>query len=181
MPQTAYSINIPAVAYPGQLVDMGMKDILSALAVAAAIIYGTLVVTDESNTTDFSQLAGKAPAASGDVTGTGQVLGVAVANQALAQNPAVANPQYPLNYAVPCLRQGRVWVLAETGMTDGVAPFVRYALSASASSSYLGNFRNDADSTAGPVLHAAQLPATQAVVRGTTSAAGYAVIECAFV
>lgn len=173
MSQTAYSINIPANAYPGQLVDLGMKDILTALAVAAAITYGTLVVTDETNTTDFSQLAGKAPGLTTDVSVVGNAIGIAVANQALAQNPAVVNPVYPLNYAVPCLRQGRIWVNAETAMTDGLAPFVRFTVNGAL---YVGNFRNDADSG-----KAVQGAITQAIVRGTTSAAGYAVIEANYV
>jgi len=171
-PQTSYSINIPAVAYPGQLFDIGNKDILSALAVAAAIVFGTLVVTDETNTVGPDVLAGRAPAASGDITGIGQVLGIAVANQALPQNPAVASPQYPQNYSVPCLRQGRIWVNAESAMTDGAAPYVRYGAGVS---NINGNFAGAAGA------NLALVPSTQAVIRGTTTAAGYAVIEANFV
>jgi hypothetical protein len=174
MSQTSYAINIPAVAYPGKLFDLGKKDILSALAVAAAITFGTLVVTDETNTLGADVLAGRAPAASGDVSTVGGILGVAVANQALPQNPAVTNPVYPQYYAVPCLRQGRIWVNAETAMTDGLAPFVRFA--SGAGGTILGNFRNSADTAT-----AVQIAITQGIVRGTTTAAGYAVIECNFV
>ncbi|SRR5579875_30738 len=177
MSQTSYSINIPAVSYPGQLADgSNFKDVLSALAVAAAIVFGTLVVTDESNTGGFDALAGRAPSASGDITAVGAQLGVAVANQALAQNPSVSNPQYPLNYAVPCLRKGRIWVLAEEGVVDGVAPYVRFTANGSFVPGVPGAFRASADSG-----KAAQLASGQALYRGSYAAAGYAVVECAFV
>lgn len=172
MAQTSYSINIPAVAYPGQLFDLGAKDILSALAYAASITFGILVVTDETNTLGADNICGRAPASSGDVTGTGQVIGISVANQALPQNPAVANPVYPQYYAVPCLRQGRIWVNAESAMTDGTAPYVRYGAGGSGIN---GNFAGAAGA------NLVQTPATQAVIRGTTTAAGYAVIEANFV
>src|SRR4051812_39227341 len=107
--QTSYSINLPAVSYPGQPVDIGNKDDLSALAVAAALVYGTLAVLDSSNTSDFGHIAAKAPASSGDVTTLGKPLGVVVADQGRAQNPDVANPQYPINSAVPLRRNGRIW------------------------------------------------------------------------
>lgn len=175
MPQTAYSINIPAVSYPGQQFDVSFgKDILSALAVAAAIIYGTLVVEDSANVGGADELAGRAPSASGDITSVGLAIGVAIADQARAQNPNVATPQYPQFSAVPCMRVGRIWVNAETAMTDGVAPFIRFA--SGAGGSILGNFRNSADTAT-----AAQLPATQGIMRGTTSGAGFAVFECNFV
>lgn len=170
MAQTSYSINIPAVSYPGQIADNGQKDVLSALAVAAAINYGTLVVTDETNTAGFDQLAGKAPGASTDISVVGAQLGVALADQARAQNPAVATPQYPQYAAVPCLRKGRVWVLAETAMVDGANPFIRFA--AGAGGTVLGSFRNSADTAT-----AVQMAAGQAVVRGTTTGPGYCVIE----
>lgn len=170
MGQTSYSINIPAVAYPGQMADnMEARDVLSAIAFLAPIIFGTLVVTDEANTGGFDALAGKAPGAAGDITTMGAQLGVALAMQAIAQNPAVANPQYPQGYAVSCVRKGRVWVNAETAMVDGSNPFIRYTANGAL---YVGNFRNDADAG-----KAAVMPAGQAIMRGTTAAAGYAVVE----
>jgi hypothetical protein len=171
MSQTAYLINIPAVSYPGQIADDSeVKDVLSAAAYAAAMVYGTLAITDETNTVGFDQLACRAPSASGDITVIGAQLGVVLADQARAQNPAVSTPQYPQFAMVPCMRKGRVWVNAETAMTDGAAPFVRFA--SGAGGTVLGSFRNSADTAS-----AAQMPSTQAVVRGTTTGAGYAVIE----
>ena len=170
MSQTSYSINIPAVSYPGQLADDSqVKDVLSAAAFAAAINYGVLAVTDETNTLGFDQLACRVPSASTDITVVGAQLGVVLADQARAQIPAVALAQYPQFAQVSCLRQGRVWVNAETAMTDGANPFIRFA---TGTGTVLGSFRNSADTAT-----AAQLAAGQAVVRGTTSGAGFAVIE----
>jgi hypothetical protein len=171
MSQIGYSINIPAVSYPGQVADNGYKDVLSALAVAAPMIYGTLAVTDETNTLGFDQLACRAPNASTDLSVVGAQLGLVLADQGRAQDPTNANnPQYPLNAAVPCLRKGRAWVYAETAMVDGSNPFIRFATGAGGT--VLGSFRNSADTAT-----AAQLTAGFAVVRGTTTGPGYCVIE----
>lgn len=171
MAQTSYAINIPAVSYPGQIADdSNVKDVLSAAAFAAALAYGILAVTDETNTLGFDQLAARSPSASGDITVVGAQLGVVLADQARAQNPAFTIPTYPQFAAVPCMRAGRVWVLAETAMADGANPFIRFA--AGAGGTVLGSFRNSADTAT-----AVQMAAGQAVVRGTTTAAGYAVIE----
>lgn len=170
MSQTSYSINIPAVSYPGQVADDSMvKDVLSAVAVAAAMNFGILAVTDESNTSGFDQLACKAPALTTDISVVGAQLGLVIANQAIPQNPAVVNPQYPQFYAVPCMRKGRAWVLAETAMADGLNPFIRFTVNGAL---YVGNFRNDADTG-----KAVQMASGQAVMRGTTTGAGYAVVE----
>ena len=174
-PQISYSINIPAVSYPGQLADgCQVKDVLSAAAFLAAMNYGTLAVTDEANTLGFDQLACKAPGLTTDISVMGAVLGVVLADQARAQNPAVPTAQYPQKSAVPCLRKGRIWVYAETAMTDGTNPFIRFG--ASVNGAVLGAFRNDAD-TVTAVDHAVQMPLGQAVVRGTTTGPGYCVIE----
>jgi hypothetical protein len=168
MSQTSYAINIPAVSYPGQIADSGLKDILSAAAYAAAMVYGTLAITDEANTSTVEFLAARAPSASGDITVIGAQLGIVVADQARAQNPAVANPVYPQGAMVPCMRQGRIWVNAESACTDGTAPYVRYGAGGSGIN---GNFAGAAGA------NLAQMPSTQAVFRGTTTGAGYAVVE----
>lgn len=168
VPQTSYSINIPAVSYPGQIADDGVKDVLSALAVAAAIPYGVLVVADETNTGGFDQLAAKVPAASTDITVVGSVLGIVLADQARAQDPSVAVATYPINSAVPCLKKGRCWVLSETAVVDGTPVFARY--SANGPLTQLGSIRADADTA-----HAAQVPGM--IFRGTYATAGFVVVE----
>ena len=99
----------------------------------------------------------------------GAQLGVVVADQARAQNPAVSTPQYPQYASVPLMRKGRIWVNAEQALTDGTNPYIRYTVNGAL---YVGNFRADADTS-----KAAQLTSGQAIVRGTTTAAGYACIE----
>ncbi|CAM6004902.1 unnamed protein product [Sphagnum balticum] len=150
------------------MADDGIKDVLSAAAYAAAMVYGTLAITDESNTTTFEYLACRAPAASTDITVIGAQLGIVLADQARAQNPAFTNPVYPQGAMVPCLRQGRVWVNSESAVTDGTAPYVRYGAGGSGID---GNFAGASGA------NLAQMPSTQAVFRGTTAAAGYAVVE----
>ena len=166
--QTSYTINTPMAAYPGQLADGGFRDVVSALAVAAAVPYGLLVVTDTSNTADVQHRAAKVPALATDITAAGSALGVVLAQQAIAQNPAVTGPQYPQYFALPILRQGRVWVYAEEAVTDGAGCYVRFA--SGAGGTQAGSFRADADSTT-----AALLPNAKFV--STTTAAGYAQVE----
>lgn len=172
VPQTSYSIDIPNWSFPGQWADDGIKDFLSALAVLAAIPYGVLVVKDAANTGGFDKLAGKVPAASSDITTLGLILGVATADQARAQDPSVAVATYPINSCVPVMKQGRVVVLSETAVVDGVQAFARFATGAGGSQK--GAFRADADTAT-----AAAVPG--AYWRGTTTAAGFAVLDVDFV
>lgn len=170
-PQTSYSIDLPAVSYPGQPADIGIKDKTTALAVAAAIPYGVLVVRDTANTSDSQHIAGKVPAASTDITVLGAALGVALADQGRAQDPSVTPAQYPQYSAVPCARIGRVWVLVEEAVVAGDQAFVRYA---TGSFSQKGAFRKSADTAT-----AAALPG--AYYATSASAGGYAQVELSLV
>lgn len=175
MAQTSYSINLPSVAFPGQPADIAMvNDNVSALAVAAAIPYGVLVVRDLANGTPGSwEIAGKLPSADTDITTAGSALGVAVADQARAQDPSVAVPTYPQFAAVPCKRVGRIWVKVEVAVTAGQAAYVRFAPNAGLTQ--LGAFRNDDD-----FGHAAALP-NAVFVTSQASAGGYAVVELSLI
>lgn len=171
--QLSYSIDISAVAYPGQLADLtGVRDILSALAVAAAIPYGVLGVHDITNGAGFDKLAVKVPALATDITALGSALGIVVADQARAQDPNVVLPTYPINSCVPLCRKGRVWVSSETANEDGDPVYARFL--ANGALTQLGALRNDADTTTGPVDHAALVPGAR--WRGKTTVAGYAVV-----
>jgi hypothetical protein len=172
MSQTSYAINLNAAAYPGQIADSGFKDVLSAINVAAEIPYGLLAVVDSSNTSDFSELAVKLPAASTDITTAGKQLGVVLADQARAQNPAVSGPQYPQNSAVSCGRKGRFWVQPESAVTDGGKVYCRWQTGDNGSQP--GAFGGVLDTS---VVGNALL--TGAVWRGTYAyvSGGYAVIE----
>ena len=169
MSQTSYSININAAAYPGQIADSGFKDVLSAIAVAAAIPYGLLGVVDSTNTSDFSELAVKLPSVAADITTVGKQLGVVMADQGRAQNPSVSGPQYPINSAVPMGRKGRFWVQAESAVTDGGKVYARFATGDNGTQP--GAFGGTLDTS---VVGNALLGG--AVWRGSY-AAGYAVIE----
>lgn len=167
-PQLSYSINLNAVSFPGQPVDIGVKDDLTGLNVAAAIPYGVLAVLDSSNTSDFGHIGIKVPAASADITTLGKALGVVLADQARAQDPSVTPAQYPINSAVSVRRKGRVWVLVEEAVSNGDQAFARYA--AGAGGTQLGAFRKSADTAT-----AAAVP--NAYYRSNALAAGYAVLE----
>lgn len=167
--QTSYSINIPAVSYPGQIADASyVKDALSVLLVAAAVPFGVFVCKDAANTGGFDQLAAKVPALATDITNVGSLLGVLLAEQVIAQDPSVAVPTWPIKSAVAALRKGRVWVLSETAVVDGNPVFVRFATGAGGSQK--GAVRADADTAT-----AAQAP--NCVFRGTYAAPGYVVVE----
>jgi hypothetical protein len=145
MSQTSYSINIPAFAFPGQLANLVRSKIQTALAVAAPLPYGLLIVRDTANSSGVDQ-AGKLPSASGDVA-NGKILGVSVADQARAQDPSVASAQYPLNSAVSCLRDGEIVVAPEADVTIAAGDPVYARITANgAGKLQLGAFRNDGDS-----------------------------------
>lgn len=166
-PQTSYSINIGAVGFPGQPNDSGLHDVTTAMAVAAAIPYGVLVVRDGTNTSGQS-IAGKVPAASTDITVAGSALGVAVADQARSQDPSVTLPTYPIQSAVPCGRFGRWYVVVEEAVNAGDQAFVRFA--SGAGGTQLGSFRKSADTATAAALPNAYY--TAGAVLG-----GYAVVE----
>ena len=142
--QTSYSIDIPAFSYPGQLANLMHSRIQTAMAVAAPIPYGLLVVRDVGNSSGVMQ-AGKLPSASGDVVAK-NILGISVADQARAQNPGVAAAQYAQLDAVPCLKEGEIVVQPEADVTivDGDPVYARITANG-AGKLQLGAFRNDAD------------------------------------
>lgn len=174
MAQTSYSINLPPVAYPGQPFDIAsVMDMTSALAVAAPIPYGVLAVRDLSNIGQSGvEIACKVPALSTDITALGSALGVVVADQARAQDPSSAIPQYPQYGRVPCGRVGRFWVLVEEAVVAGQQAFVRYA---TGSFSQKGAFRASADTGS-----AAALPGAYYVTSQVTPGS-YAVVEMSLV
>ena len=73
---------------------------------------------------------------------------------------------YPVNYVVPCVRKGRVFVTSETSYSDGDPVFVRFVATGD---EVAGQFRNAADSTDCALLEGARF-------RGTGSA-GVAIID----
>ena len=170
MAQLSYSIDTPAVAFPGQLVDIAPgRDIVTAMA-SVAIPYGCLVV--RSSAASFQAVIGKLPVSAAEITAVGSAIGVAVADQARAQDPSVSGPQYAALAAVPCLKKRRIWVVVEDAVLAGGACFVRFL--AGTNGSQLGAFRSDVD-TISTVDHAAALPGARFVA--AAGAGEYAVVE----
>jgi hypothetical protein len=170
-PQTSYSIDIPAVSFPGHPVDVGYKDDLSVVAASATLPYGRLIVKDSAKTAGFDKLAGKLPAAGADITTGGNAFGVALADQGRAQDPTFAVPTYPQFAMVPCRRKGRVWVIVEEAVADNDPVYVRFADGTVTGNN--GGFRKSADTAT-----AALLP--NAVYRGASISVGgvlYAVVQ----
>lgn len=168
MAQTSYSINMQAAAYPGQIADNSqVVDRLSVKAVAAALPYGLHAVIDSSNTADFGNLAAKLPGSAADITN--KSLGVIVADQARAQNPAVTPAQYPQYSAVPVGRKGRYWVQSESAVSDGGKVYARWQ--SGDNGTVVGAYGGILDTS---VVGNAQVPG--AVWRGSYSA-GFAVVE----
>lgn len=169
MSQTSYAVDISAVAFPGQPVDIGVRDDLTGLAVAAAIPYGVLTVHDAANSSGFGKRAVKLPALAGDITTLGSPAGVSIADQGRAQDPSVAVPTYPINSAVSVRKLGRIWVKVEEAVLDGDQCFVRFA--SGAGGSQLGAFRKSADTATAAALANAYFRSPQATI------GGYAVVE----
>lgn len=172
MAQTSYAINLSAVAYPGQPGDIGRQDKTTALAVAASLPYGVLVVRDGTNTSGFN-VAGKVPALATDVTALGSILGVSIADQARPQDPSVAAAVYPINSAVPVMRYGRIWVVVEEAVNAGDQAFARFA--SGAGGTQLGAFRKSADTATASAVPSAYYVSSQATI------GGYAMLEVQFV
>lgn len=164
-PQTSYSINLPAVAFPGQPVDLGVKDDVTALA-SGAIGYGKLVV--RSSAASFDKVIGVLPSASADITTLGKPLGVSVADQGRAQDPSVVEAVFPDKSAVSCRRIGRIWVKVEEAVTAGDQAFVRFADGTVTGNN--GGFRKSADTAT-----AVALP--HAYYESSALANGFAVLQ----
>lgn len=171
MSQTSYSINTQPWAYPGQIADtMQASDIITAIAVAAAIPYGLLCVIDQANSAGFAEMAAKLPAAATDITNFGSVLGVSVADQARAQNPAVSAAVYPQGSAVPIAKKKRIVVYAEGAVTVGGKVYGRFQ--AGDNGTVIGALGGVLDTS---VVGNALVP--NAVWADTVAAAGFAVVE----
>lgn len=157
--QTSYNENQSPVGYPGQLADSGFTDKVSVIC-AAAIPFGKFVVKD---TADGS---GKLPGEATDVTNAKLGQGLALATQAIEQNPSVPTPQYPAKSVVSCLRKGRAWVQVEEAVDPTDDVFVRYA----AGGGGVGSFRASAGTSEAAIL-------ANAKYKTSADAEGFALVE----
>lgn len=117
--QTSYTIDIPAISYPGQLIDNGFRDIISAVA-TVDVPYGMAVVAAVGS--DFKKILGALPTSETD-----RVLGISVADQTRAQRAELALPTSIKGEALGLVREGRVAVTVESAVSFGDAVYVRYA------------------------------------------------------
>jgi len=117
--QTSYSIDIGAVAFPGQKADIGKDDVVSALG-TEAVPYGVAVA--QATGSDYPKQLGRLPNSETDL-----ILGIAVADQNRAQDPSVSEPVYPAQSALGLMRQGRIYARVEGAPVAGAAVFVRHA------------------------------------------------------
>lgn len=137
MSQTAYT-DFPEQAREGFPADVGLRDIVSRIA-EVEIKFGKLVVATVGQSEDLA----KVPTATGDISTVGLVHGVAMADTSIETADGATYGSFPVDAAVPVIRKGRIWVLAEDEVTDvDAAVFVRHAVPGATG---LGSFRTDAD------------------------------------
>ena len=131
MSQTAYTQD-PAVAFEGMLVDLGNKDILTAIA-SETIPFGRAIAR-------IAPLAGADPterpprcrltAVENDII-TGVFLGVSLSDVTLDKPAGAAERDgYLLNDTVRYLRSGRRWVFPEQVIAFGDLPAARFTAAA---------------------------------------------------
>jgi len=137
--QTTYLTQLP-VAYEGQVADSSMHNEIVSSYVSATCAPGRMLCRDTSDTLS------KLPASAADLA---VPIGISIYDSAKA--PGLYGATLPTGQtfpaAVPCLRRGRMWVIAEITVTQGQPVFVRHT--ANGGSTILGGFRNTADAVLG--------------------------------
>lgn len=102
----------------------------------------TLLTADK--TANKVRNAAKLPSSAAEIARPG-AMGV-VRMDGTREIPAGATLDWPALRPLPVVRQGRIWVLAESDIARWTYPFVRTAAGAGGTS--IGGFRGDADSAA---------------------------------
>jgi hypothetical protein len=158
--QTVYQVE-PPIGVDGQRIENYPSAIASAIAEAAALPAGKIVVwdTDPGRT----ERAVRLPTAAADMSIDTKIAGFTL------WDPTYPEPPYPVGQVVPIMRKGRIAIAAETALAAHSIPFVRYA--AGAGGTVLGSLRNDADTTT-----AFSLPGL-VVVHAAAAAGDIAVVE----
>ena len=113
MSQTVYE-NYPDQAREGFAVDVGLRDIITRIAEEDDMFVGKLAVASTGQSEDLIKL----PTLAADITTVGLVSGV-IFNDVSRETPdAAIAAQYDTDDAVPLVKTGRIWVLAEDEITD---------------------------------------------------------------
>jgi hypothetical protein len=157
---TSYA-NKPADSFPGMLHGLQPRNIVTGLNKVTAIPFGTGAVQAGTGDRDIV-----VPSASTDV-----FVGVSL-HQHVEQGYGSVNATHAVNSAVPLLRRGQVWVMAEQAVTPSDPVFVRYTANGTINGvvTAAGQFRKDADTS-----RALQIPNARWVT--SAAAGGLAVLE----
>jgi len=146
--QLSYAINA-AVARRGMLADAGADKLtISRLVELAAGIPAGVMVTRDGATDEETQCL--LPTAAADLTDD-HLLGITLYDASKEPGTNAGDNEYDDEEAVPVLRRGRVWVIAEDDVTveAGAQCYVRHT---SGTGTQLGAFRMDADTAAAAAI-----------------------------
>lgn len=137
--QTTYTVDhVRALA--GEFVDSQRDSMKISKVALAAIDFGLFVAKRAADAAETC----RAPGATGDVTTSGLLLGVAMKDQTRRTATGGASTSgYAIDDLVTIARKGVIWVTCEEAMAIGDSVFVRFA--AGAGGTVLGAVRNDAD------------------------------------
>lgn len=117
MAQTSYSTSM-AIGQAGDLADHQDNDVASYNAVDDLTLKAGLAVAKEVGDENGARL----PEGSSD-----QILGVALRDLSLVDDPTVTTLSFPQKSAVPVVRKGAVYVTVEEDVTPDDAVYVRFA------------------------------------------------------
>lgn len=132
MSQLAYQQD-PNVAIEGMLVDLGPKELRTAIA-NEAIAFGLAVTREAGGAADDRPPRAGLPDAAADITG-GVFLGIARADTTIEQ--AAVPIGYAIDQEFAYVRSGKVWVNAVTVVALGDGLFIRHT------TQDFGSSRND--------------------------------------
>lgn len=163
--QTSYPLQFGSLR-PGARVDMRPVDIITAVA-DVAMRFGQFASFASMGTGPANVMKAKTPAASGDITGQGALLGVVASSQSYESQRDGASPNVPAKFAFNIIHRGPVVVYSEQAVDPTQPVFVRFTDNGAL---LAGNVRVDGDSG-----KAVQYP--NAKFLGTTTGAGPVAIE----
>lgn len=170
MSQASVLSDVPSLGPEGSLNNAYPHAILGDKIANTDIPFGRVCVYKTASGSPFADL----PTATEEIT-DGTALGISLWDPVLEQQdiPGTATAKYLEGQPIAIARKGMVTVLCETTCVEGAPVFVRFA-DGTVTDNY-GAVRNDADTQAGPVDTAVELPG--AVFRTTLTAPGKCVVE----
>lgn len=144
--QLDYSINQVAGKVGAKADISKIDDVRAFLNVAAEAKFGCVATKGAAEGLIIH------PDTAAKITDEKLVHGVVLGAQDIeSKRDAGATPGYPTGSMVPCMRKGRVWILAEDTITEGTST-VNARFAASGGNTQLGALRGAADSSFTAVL-----------------------------